>query len=46
LIEQARRERETGRSGAARALFRHVFAALDAQSREAASPPADEDDDD
>lgn len=44
LIHQARRERDTGKPrGASRALFRHVFAALEAQAREA-SRPDDEDD--
>lgn len=37
LVEQAQRERDTGRPrGAARALFRHLFARL--QAREAADP--------
>jgi ribosome-associated protein len=47
LIQQARRERDTGKPpGAARALFRHVIAVLKAQSTEAStSAPADDRDD-
>jgi ribosome-associated protein len=45
LIQQARRERDTGRPpGAARALFRHVMAVLKARSNEVASPMASIDD--
>jgi ribosome-associated protein len=40
LIQEARRERETGRPpGAARALFRHVVAVLKAQDSERATSP-------
>jgi ribosome-associated protein len=48
LIQQARRERDTGKPpGAARALFRHVIAALKAQSTATStSAPADDRDDD
>jgi len=44
LIQQARRERDTGKPpGAARALFRHVMAVLKAQSTETStSAPADD----
>jgi ribosome-associated protein len=44
LIQQARRERETGKPpGAARALFRHVMAVLKAQSTKTSTPaPADD----
>jgi ribosome-associated protein len=46
LIHQARRERDTGKPrGAARALFRHVFALLEADSRAAASGDAADDGD-
>ena len=44
LIQQARRERDTGKPpGAARALFRHVMAVLKAQRLETSTPaPADD----
>jgi ribosome-associated protein len=47
LIEQAQRERDTGRPpGAARALFRHITAALNARQATVPEPVDDDDDDD
>ena len=47
LIAQAKREHATGRPpGAARALFRHVFAVLKAQPVEPTEAPEPDDDDD
>jgi ribosome-associated protein len=44
LIQQARRERDTGKPpGAARALFRHVMAVLKAQSTKTSTPAPAED---
>lgn len=45
LVHQARRERDTGKPrGAARALFRHVYALLEADARAAASDDDADDD--
>ena len=47
LIQQARRERDTGKPpGAARALFRHVIAVLKAQSTGTSTPAPSDDRDD